>query len=278
MANSITKAVNYLADPQNLNAVYKASSKTIDLEANKVVFTGANSVKMPKYTFGGALGTYNRATGYVANDITKAWDTYTLSQDMGNELVLDVMDDEETRGEGIVKATNEYIRQVVVPAIDTYRFSKLVSGTGTTKALTLTAANIVDELLTAEATLTENEVPEEGRIIYMTAAKLNLLQSSSDITKYLGVRSAEGALNMQVKTFNDAKIVVVPSGRLGASTEFLYIHPSAALSCVKHNPAYFFAAGTHRGLDADVVDYRMYYDLFVVTNKSKGIYYQTVTA
>jgi hypothetical protein len=277
MANTITKAVNYLADPQNMNAVYKAASKTVDLEANQIEILGANVVKLPKYSFGNALGTYDRDTGFVANDITKAWDTYTLSQDKGNKLLLDAMDDEESRGEGIVKAVNEYIRQIVTPAIDTYRFSVLVAGTGTTRALTLTDDNIVDELLRAEATLTENEVPEDGRIIYMTAAKLNLLQSSADITKYLGVREEAGAVNLKVKTFNGAKIVTVSSGRLGADVEFLYIHPSAAVSCVKHNPAYFFAAGTHTGPDADLVNYRLYYDLFVVANKTKGIYLQTVT-
>lgn len=279
MANSITLAVNYLADPQNLNAVYKAASKTVDLEANQMQILGANVVKLPKYSFGGVLGDYNRATGFVANDITKAWDTYTLSQDKGNQLLLDKMDDEESRGEGIVKATNEYIRQVVTPAVDTYRFGKLVAGTGTTKKLTLTAANILTEILTAEATLTENEVPEEGRILYIGAAKLQLLKQSTEITRYLSVKSQDDAtgINTKFEYFGEAKIVVVPQARLGTDTQFLYVHPSAIISCVKHNPAYFFAAGAHSGADADLVNYRLYHDLFVVANKTKGIYLQTVT-
>ena len=280
MANSITKAVAYLADPANINAVYKAAAKSIDLDANKIQILAANVVKLPKFSFGGALGTYDRATGYVANDLTKAWDTYTLTQDKGNKIMLDSMDDEETLGEGIVKAFNEYIRQVVVPAVDTYKFGILVANPGTSKALTVTAANILTEIFTAEATLTENEVPEEGRILFIPAAKLQLLKQSSEITRYLSVKSESDAsgINTSFEYFGDAKIVVVPQARLGADTQFIYVHPSAVASCTKHNPAKYFAAGTYPGIDADEVDYRLYYDLFPIANKPKGIYLQTVTA
>ena len=278
MANSITKAVAYLADPENINAVYKAASKSIDLDAQKIQILAANVVKLPKFSFGGALGDYDRATGFVANDLTKAWDTYTLSQDKGNKIILDVMDDEETLGEGVIKAFNEYQRQVVVPAVDTYKFSVLVANAGTTKALTLTAANILTELYTAEATLTENEVPEEGRILYIPAAKLQLLKSSTEMTRFFSVRDAEvNGINTKFEYFNDAKIVVVPQARLGANTQFIYVHPSAVASCTKHNPARYFAAGTYPGVDADEIDYRLYYDLFAIANKVKGIYLQTVT-
>jgi hypothetical protein len=277
MANTINKAVNYLADPSNLNAVYKAASKTVDLEANQMQILGANVVKLPKYSFGGALGDYNRATGFTANDITKAWDTYTLSQDKGNSLLLDAMDDEESRGEGIVKATNEYIRQIVVPAVDTYRFTKLVAGTGTTKALTITAANAVDELETMFQTFEENEVPTEDIIIYMKPSVKTLLQTSSDLSRYVSYGTFEGKIDNRVMFYNGAKVISVPSARLGSDVEFIGVHPSAVVSCVKHNPAHFFAAGTHTGADADLVNYRLYYDLFVIANKTKGIYLQTVT-
>lgn len=278
MANSFTLAQNYLADPQNLNAVYKAGSKTAMLEAERVQYEGANTVKLPKISFGTGLGTYSRATGYVANDATLAWDTYTLSQDTGNKLPIDVMDLEESKqSEGIIKFINEYVRQVVVPAVDTYRFGVMVTGAGTSKALTVTAANIVAELLTADATLTENEVPEEGRLIFMSAAKLQLLQSASTISRYISYGTYDGHVDNRVVEFNGARIVVVPQARLGANTQFLYVHPSAVMTVVKHNPVYIVARGQHTDGDFDVALYRMYHDLFVITNKNKGIYKQLIT-
>lgn len=279
MANSFALAQNYLADPSNLNAVYKEASKTAILEADRVQFEGANVVKLPKIAFGAGLGDYSRTSGYVGLDSELTWDTYTLSQDKGNKLPIDVMDLEETKqSEGIIKFVNEYVRQVVVPAIDTYRFGKLASGAGTTKALTLDASNVVDELLTADAAMTEAEVPEEGRLIFMSATKLQLLQSSSDISKYISYGMYDGKINNKVVEFNGAKIITVPQARLGTDTQFLYVHPSAILTVVKHNPTYIVPRGQHTDGDFDVALYRMYHDLFVVANKTKGIYLQTVTA
>lgn len=276
MANSISKITQYLADPTNMNAVYKKAALTKDLEAQEVKFVEANIVKMAKYSFGGALGDYNRATGHVANDITKAWDTYTLSQDKGNKIMLDKMDNEESGDEGIIKAFNEYLRQIVVPAVDTYRFSKLVSGAGTTVAATSTAALIIDQLEAAFKSFEENEVPTEGMIIYMTPATKSFLQLSTDVSRYVSYGTFEGKIDNRVMFFNGAKIVTVPSARLGAGIQFIAIHPSAVLSTVKHNPSKFWAEIP--GVDASQIDFRLYYDLFVVANKTKGVYVQDETA
>jgi len=276
MANSIAKVTQYLADPANMNAVYKAAALTKDIEAQEVKFIEGNVVKLPKYSFGGALGTYDRATGHVANDITKAWDTYTLSQDKGNKILLDKMDDSESGDEGIIKAFNEYLRQIVVPAVDTYRFSKLVSGAGTTVAATSTAALVIDQLEAGFKTFEENEVPVEGAVIYMTPATKSFLQLSSDLSRYVSYGTFEGQIDNRVMLFNGCKIVTVPSARLGAGIQFIIVHPSAVLSTVKHNPSKFWPEIP--GQDASQIDFRLYYDLFVVANKTKGVYVQDETA
>ena len=273
MANTIALAVNYLADPSNLNAVYKAASKTADLEAERVQFLGANEVKLPKISFGAGLGDYDRATGYVAMDVTKAWDTYTLTQDKGNQLGVDVMDDEESKGQGVIQFANEYIRRIVVPAVDTYRFGKLVAGsTNAATPAVLAADQVVDALLAGFQALEEAEVESERLIIYMTPAIRTLLMTDSQIQKYVSVGQWGNSVDMNVEMFNGAKIVTVNSSRLGATTNFLIVDPSAVLSVVKHNPAHYFAAGTFPGKDSDLIDYRLYYDLFVIAERSDGIY------
>ena len=274
MANTIALAVNYLADPSNLNAVYKASSKTADLEASRVQFIGADTVKLPKISFGAALGTYDRALGFTAMDVTKSWDTYQLSQDKGNQILVDVMDDEESKGQGVIQFANEYIRRVVVPAVDTYRFANLVTGAGNGIALSVpTAATILEDVLASFEALAEDEVENvEGLILYMTPAIETLLMTSTDIQKFVGMGDWNGNIDTKVKMFNQAKIVIVPTARLGANVNFMLVDPSAVLSVVKHNPAYFFAAGTHTGIDGDIINYRLYYDLFVIAERANGIY------
>ena len=41
------------------------------------------------------------------------------------------MEDEEGLSASIIPYVNEYIRTIVVPAVDTYRFGKLAAGAGT---------------------------------------------------------------------------------------------------------------------------------------------------
>jgi len=284
MANTIALVTSYLADPANLNAVYKAASLTADLEAAKVQFVGANEVKLPTLSFGAGLGDYDKDTGYTAMDVTKAWTTYTLSQDKGNSLLLDAMDEEESAGEGaaagsgIISFVNEYIRQVVVPAIDTYRFLQMFTNKGTVKGATITAANVVAELETAFQTFADNEVPVEGAILYMLPSVKTFLQTASTVSRYVSYGTGvNGQIDNRVMYYNGARIVEVPASRLGATAQFMLVQPKSVLSVVKHNPSYFFGRGTQQGKDADIVDYRLYYDFFVIANKNKGIYLQTVT-
>lgn len=278
MANVIALAQAYLADPSNLNEVYKAASKTADLEANTFQWLGGNVVKMPLDTFDAAgLGTYNRATGFVALDVDRTWDTYTLSQDKGNKVLVDRLDmDESLMENGIISVANKYIRKVVVPAIDTYRFSKLVAGAGTTKLHTsattdntITSSNVIAKLDEAFQTQAENEVEGE-QILYMTPAVKFALEQALDKKVVLGMWGGDATAKVEI--YRDAKIVEVPASRLGTDINFILVTRNAVASIVRHQNAVFWAPGQVPGLDAGQIDYRVYYDLFVIANKTKGVY------
>lgn len=277
MANSIALAINYLKDQVALNEVAKQVLLTTDLEAPKVRWIAADTVKLPKVAFGGALGTYSRATGLTANDITLTWETYQLTQDKGNKLILDRMDDEEGLGEGIATFVNQYIRTLVVPAIDTYRFGKLKSGAGT-RALsqTVAAADIVDKFLAGLEVLATNEFATEGNIIYITPALDTLLQTSTDLSKYIQVGAFGQNAELRVRMFNGNKIVVVPASRLGSGINFMIVNPTSVMGVVKHNPAEFWERVP--GFDGYQVDYRLYHDFFVIENRKMGVYVSDTAA
>lgn len=277
MANSIALAVNYLKDAVALNEVYKQTSLTTDLEATRIQWLAADTVKLPKITFGGALGSYSRATGHVANDITLAWETYQLTQDKGNKLLIDKMDDEEGIGTGVIAYANQYIRTIVTPAVDTYRFGKLVSGAGTTvNSDTVAAGDVIDKLQLALQTFATNEVPTEGNIIFISPAVDTLLTTSTDLSRYIQVGAFGGNADLRVRQYNGNKIVVVPAGRLGATINFIVVNPSAVVGVVKHNPAKLWEEVP--GYDGMQVDYRIYHDFFVLTNRNKGVYVSTTAA
>lgn len=279
MANTIALVQEYLKNAVALNEVAKEVLLTKDLETTQVQFVGAQTVKLPKITFGAGLGDYSRSTGFVANDMTLAWDTYTLTQDKGNSLKLDAMDDEEALGGALVPYVNQYIRTIEVPAVDKYRLGKLATGAGTTKNETIAKATAVTQLLAAFEALKDNEFGEEGLILYLTPAIDTLIQLSTELTRYIRVDEVNvNGISTKVRYFNGAKIVVVPSSRMPAKANFILVHPASQFSVVKHNPAHYYGVGQVPGFDGGQVDMRLYHDCFVIATRNKGIYLSQTAA
>lgn len=96
MAQQIDLVARFLA---LIDAVYKVESLTarLDTLTRDVPFSGANEVKVMKLSTVG-LGTYSRAAGYPAGDITATWETMQLTAERGRAFSLDRMDNEETLG------------------------------------------------------------------------------------------------------------------------------------------------------------------------------------
>ncbi len=280
---SIVLAQAYLKDAVALNEVAQASLLTADLETNQVKFLGANTVQLPKISFEGAFGTYSRTTGFTNNPLNLGWDEYTLTQDKGNSLKLDAMDDEEGLGQALVPFVNQYIRTVEVPAIDKYRLATLVTGANASNkvsvGVTISGNTIVAKLLAGLEALKNAEFPEDNIILYITTATDSLLQKTTELSRFIRVDEVEkDGVYTKVRYFNGAKIVVVPSGRMPADTHFILVHPSAQLSVVKHQPAHYYAQGQVPGFDGSQVDIRVYHDTFVLKQRNKGIYVGVASA
>lgn len=278
MANTIALAQKYIADINNFNQVYKYASLTADLEANQIKVLDGNTVKLPKYAFSNyALPTYSRDSGTTVVDLIESWNTYTLTQDKGTTLKLDVMDDEETLSQGLIKRANEYVRQVIVPAVDTYRFGVLATvptpATTPTEAdlgskivtdAVLTTSNVFEKIDAAFKYQADNEVPKTDLILYVTPATRHLMQRSTDISKKFDVQTVQGEISTVIEYYNGAKIVEVPSGRLGAGISFMLVQPKAVASCVKFNESVLVnLTETDAKFFGFAWKWRMYYDLFI---------------
>ena len=288
MANSIALAEKYLAVT---DLVYKNESKTIDLDfANsEIEFIGANTAKVFKLSMNG-LGDYSRDTGYVKGSVTGAWETLTLSKDRGVQLGVDRYDNEETLNQAFGKLAAEFERTQVIPEIDAYTFAKLYSETGNTvasAAITVGTTDVPSLIDVATQTLDENEVPREGRILYVSPKAYAGLKSK--ITRYLAnEREAVKAVEM----YDDMKVVVVPPARFvsaitlnsgsgsfgfaptsgGYKINFMVVHPSAVKKAIKANLPKIFSPDQNFQSDQYLLDWRLYYDVFVLDNKDKGIY------
>ena len=276
-----------------LDEIYKASSLTarMDTPVKPVNFAGANVVSVFKTTPIG-LGTYSRVSGYPAGQVVGTWETLTLASERGRAFVIDRMDDEETLGMAFGTLVGEFIRTQVAPELDAYRFSKYASTANINAATpaTLDDKTIITALDAAKLALDEDEVPREGRILYISDACLNLLEGK--VSRFL---ANENGVDRRVNRFDGMDVVMVPQTRFykgitldagatvdaggysktvstGKDINFMIIHPTAVVQVVKHDALKVFSPEDNQTTDGWLVQYRIYHDAFVLANKLNGVY------
>lgn len=288
MAQSIALATKF---QPILDEIYKTASLTarMDAKTKPVNFAGANVVQVFK-TDPIGLGKYDRVSGYPAGQVVGSWETLTLATERGRSFVIDRMDDEETLGMAFGTLAGEFIRTKVVPELDAYRFSKYASTASINAATpaTLDANSIVAALDAAKLELDKDEVPSEGRILFISDTCLSYLESK--VSRFLG---NENTVDKRVMRYSGMDVVMVPQTRFykgiklddgatvdaggyskhtGKDINFMIIHPTAVLQVVKHDALKVFTPEQNQTTDGWLIQYRIYHDAFVYANKLNGIY------
>ncbi len=287
MANSIEYAKKFVPI---IDGIYKAGAVTQGMDAaTKADFTGVNEVKVLKVSTTG-LGDYSRENGYPKGDVTAAWETLTLTEERGKEISVDRMDDEETLGLTFGTVTGEFMRLHVIPELDAYRFAKYASMTGISTVATpavLTKETVIAAIDEAVRQLNADEVPLEGRRLYINSDLQPLLNSA--LNRQWG---SDGTVNTVLSGYNNMLITWVPPTRfytaitLNAGTSnwgyakgatasdinFMIIYPPAILQVTKFALPKIFDPDTNQDKDAWKFQFRLYHDAFVYENKVKGIY------
>ena len=298
MANAITTQVDYT---DLLDEVYKNAAKTAGLEAEQGMIREtelAGTFLIAKMSLD-ALGDYSRATGFVDGDATLTWETHTFSQDRARSFSIDNMDNLETADIAFGRLAGEFIRTAEVPEVDAYRFSVMAGGAGTEASADLTSSTTTEAVDTAQVVMDDAEVPEEGRILYATSQMIKNIQNSDLFTRNLDITTPSG-INRTIQAYDGMEIVKVPQGRFysaitmldgstggeeaggytkaagGFDLNFMIVHPSSVISAVKHQKVRVFSPDVNQDKDAYKYDFRIYYDLFVLDNKTDGIYVHTV--
>ena len=290
MAQSIALAQKF---QPILDEIYKRESLTARLDSltKPVNFAGANVVSIFK-TDPIGLGKYSRVSGYPAGQVVGTWETLQLATERGRSFVIDRMDDEETLGMAFGTLASEFIRTEVAPELDAYRFSKYASTASINAATpaTLTADTIIGAIDAAKLELDKDEVPAEGRILYISDTCLGYLEGK--VSRFL---SNENNVDKRVMRYSGMDVVMVPQGRFykgvtlddgatvnaggyakhaetGKDINFMVIHPSSVIQVVKHDSLKVFTPDENQTTDGWLIQYRIYHDAFVQANKLNGIY------
>lgn len=287
MANNIERASKFVPI---IDDIYKAASATEILDTQAIVdFTGTKEVKVLKVSTTG-LGDYSRSDGYPKGDTNASWETLALTEERGKEISVDRMDDEETLGLTFGAVTGNFMREQVVPEIDAYRFAKYASHEGilsNTETAALTAENIIAKINAAKKEMDANEVPTEGRILFVNSDLQILLSDalnrtwgsdnkvSTILTEYNGMKIKYVApsrfytgitLNSGESSWGFAK---APNAK---AINFMIVYPSAVLQVKKFALPKIFTPDENQNKDAWKYQFRLYHDAFVYDNKAKGVY------
>jgi len=301
MANTVSKATLYT---DVLDGLVRAglTSQILTANENNIKYNGGGTVEIAKLSMGG-YGDYSRSAGYPAGAAVLAWEAHTISQDRGIAFNIDVMDQDETMN--TLSTSNliaEFTKTQSIPEIDSYRystiFSKIVDDATVrysyyTPAVATILTAITDDIADMQDVIGE----AEPLTCFISGAAYKYLIGSTELDKSISVQNVTGENGIQTKSYsiNGVKLVVVPSARMKTEYAFsatngfsaktwaqdinyILMANSAAVAFVKHNKLKVFTADVNQSSDGDLIQARMYHDLWVYENKHDCIYVSLKTA
>lgn len=284
MPNTIAFPKNYIS---NLDEVYRLSSVTADLTSPASMSkagTNANEIVYPQISVTG-LGEYDRNSGYTTGAVDLKWKTVAFNYDRGTKITVDVMDNEESRNLAFGMAGATLMREKVAPEADAFTFATIAAldNISKTHGTIDNATQFLDALLTAWTKMDEDEVPQEGRMLYATATLLNSVMAldttkSREILAKFGVKKVvPQARFYTVIDLLDGKSGGEEAGHykkadVGNDINFLIIHKPAIIKFDKHVASNIILASSNPDADADIIKYRKYGLVDAYANKRAGIY------
>lgn len=194
--------------------------------------------------------------------------SFTFSIDRGN-----FNDTQMTSAAG--SALKRQIREVIIPEIDAYRLKKMYDSASAVKE-TVTDDNAYDAFLTGTASLMDKRVPLSDCVAFVSTGFYKSIKSDPAFIKN-GDLSQKMLIKGQVGTIDSIAIVVVPAPILpDKGMNFMIVYSNATVAPVKLSE--YKIHDNPPGINGWLVEGRVYYDAFVLNNKTDGIYVSAAAA
>ena len=289
MANSISLFKKYI---DKLDEVYKQSSLTADLDADSTLVqagANANEIIIPKLSMDG-LGKYDRNSGYVQGDVTLTNETVKFNYERGRKFGVDRMDNAETAGVAFGRLGAEFTRVKATPELDAFTFAQIAgtSGISTTTGTYSTGADWLSALVTAKTKMDNDEVPTEGRILYITFDGLNSIQavdtnkSREVLNSFSKIVTVPQTRFYTKITLNDGTTAGQEAGGYvkandGQEINFLIVHKAAVIKYPRILVNKIVSPDDNQTDDKWLFFYRAYGLVDVYDNKVAGVYLSSKT-
>ena len=291
VSNSIGLASRYLPI---LDEIYKRGSLTavLDTVQDRVRWSDEYHTFYLFETDMVGLADYSRNDGFVRGDVTTNWRPYAPQWDRGRQFMVDVADNNESMDMSFGTLGGEFMRTKVIPETDALRFATYANGaySGNKTAETLSsAAAVIGSIDLATAALDDEEVPYEGRILFVNPTTYRMIKGG--ITRM--IENADRDIDYNVERYNDMRVITVPSGRFnteitlaqpdshddaggytvtGSTINYMIVHPSAIMQAVKMAEPRIFSPQVNQQARAWMYDFRQYHGAWVKHQKTQGIY------
>ena len=285
MPNNIVLAKGYI---DLLDEVYRAASVTADLTSDATLIrqgVNVNELVYPQIEVTG-LGDYDRNSGYTDGSVNLVWKTAQFNYDRGTKISVDTMDNQETFDLAFGAAGAALQREKVAPEADAFTFAQLAGTPGISKGEAKTFADATEflaALLEAKNKMDEDEVPEEGRILYATPTLLNGVMAldsfkSREALAAFAVKKAVPqsrfytAIDLLDGKSEEEKLGHYKKAVAGKDINFMIVHKPAVMKWDKHTASDIIMPANNPDSDAYILKYRKYGIVDVYKNKVAGIY------
>lgn len=209
----------------------------------------------------------------VAAELDNTKQDMTLSKDRSFTFTIDRGNYEETMMVMEAgKALARQIDEVVVPEIDAYRLSVMATAAiaeGGTATAAVTKDNAYSVFLDATSYFADNKVPVGKRIAWVTPEFYKFLKLDSSFIKASDI-AQNMLINGQVGEVDGVKIILTPTTYLPANSSFLLAHPAATVAADKLED--YKTHDNPPGINGWLVEGRVIYDAFVLSQKTKALY------
>lgn len=283
-------------------AVQDATTGWMDANAGQVIYNGGSEVKIPKMNVQG-LADYDRDAGYVQGGVTLTYQTKQMTQDRGRKFQLDAMDiNENNFVTTAATVMGEFQRERVVPEIDAYRISSLVTAAiGAKKAGMVEygympgAANTsaLRKLKTGISAV--RDMGYNGPLVVQATSAFILELELELAGKITNVTFSKGGIETQVPSVDGVPIIPTPSNRMysaitlyngktdqaaGGYTKgskaldvnFFVCPRTTPVAVTKQDKMKIFTPDQNQDADAWKMNYRRYHDMWILDNKLDSLY------
>lgn len=284
-------------------AVQDATTGWMDANAGQVIYNGGSEVKIPKMNVQG-LADYDRDAGYVQGGVTLTYQTKEMTQDRGRKFQLDAMDiDENNFVTTAATVMGEFQREKIIPEIDAYRISSLVtSAIGAKKAGMVEYGYVPGTANTSALRKLKTGISAvrdagyNGPLVVQATAAFILELELELAGKITNATFSKAGIETQVPSIDGVPIISTPSDRMYSSITLLdgktdgqkdggytkgakaldvnfFVCPrTTPIAVTKQDKMKIFTPDQNQDADAWKMNYRRYHDIWVLDNKLNSIY------